>query len=266
VSGKVPKIDLESLVLLKGSHSKREEGVCFLEAVSWFAGERHSDQPKCVSPVIANFGRRWNDDLDDAGRQRLKPYIPKLVGTKASKQVEEARGWMLADWMFRTHLPAWLDLAGITEPAAALRALPPIADLTTFDGSVASVREAGDRAAAARAAAWAAAWDAARDAAWAAARDAAWAAAWDAARDAAWAAARAAAWDAARDAARDAAWDAARDAARAAARDAASKGGDYTAQYKAAYDVTAAKLAPTKASLQDSAFELLDRLISAGGK
>jgi hypothetical protein len=66
--------------------------------------------------------------------------------------------------------------------------------------------------------------------------DAAWAAPWDAAWDAAWAAAWAAAGDAARDAAWDAAWNAARDAARAA-------------------------LAPTVLELQQSAFELLDRML-----
>ena len=59
-------------------------------------------------------------------------------------------------------------------------------------------------------------------------RAAAWAAAWDAARDAAWAAA----WDAAGDAAWAAAWAAARDA-----------------------------LAPTVATLQASALDLLDRMI-----
>jgi hypothetical protein len=72
------------------------------------------------------------------------------------------------------------------------------------------------------------------------------AAAWDAARAAARAAAWAAAWAAARDAARDAAWAAARAAASDAARAAARK-----------------KLAPTVASLQESALQLVERMIEA---
>jgi len=223
----------ESASLAHGGHSTRGENLCAMEWAAYLAGEEHTDHPPCVSPVIAAFVRRWNDDLnDDARNQLLKPMIPKLLETASAPEVEEARAFMAADWMVRKYLPAWLDLTpSLAKHAATMRALPTITDSATWLAVEDPVRAAG-----------AAAWAAARAAAWAAARDAAGDAAWDAAWDAAGAAARDAAWAAAR----AAAWDAARAAARAAARD-------------AAWDA----LTPTVVALQTSAVGLLRRMIEA---
>ena len=234
---------LATLTLKNGSHPDPDSGLCVMEAAAWIAGEPHSDHPECVSPVLGAFMRRWNDDLDGEGRQKLKAFVPRVIGTAGDGQ-DEARGWLAADWLIRVHTPAWLDLAGITDAAAALRALPELRDSGSLEAArpaLADAREKGDAAwAAAGAAAWAAAGDAAGDAARAAAGDAAWAAAWAAARDAAWAAAG----DAARDAAWAAAWAAAGAATWAAARDA---------------------LKPTTVELQASALDLLDRMIDPAG-
>jgi hypothetical protein len=222
------------LRLDKGSHEppNGEFAVCLLEAVSYVAGERWTDHPECVCPVLAAFGRSWNDSLNDEDRQMLVPYIPRLVGTRSTPQVEEARAWMATEWLVRECAPTWLRLAGLEDHAHALEHLAAVTS-----------PEAARAGPAARDAAGAAAWDAAW-AAGAAARDAAGAAAWaagaaarDAAGAAAEAAAGAAAWAAgaaARDAAGDAAWAAARDALR-----------------------------PTVKSLQVSALALLDRMIEA---
>ena len=161
-------------------------------AVAYVAGEEWSDSPECASPVISAFMRSWNDSLDAEGRQKLKPYIPRLVGTAASREVEEARAFMAGDWQVRVFTPAWLELAGVTEAAAALRALPPLMDLAAVKDAYPAIDDAKKAGAAARAAAGAAAGDAAGAAAW----DAAWAAAWAAAGDAAVDARAAAAWDA----------------------------------------------------------------------
>jgi hypothetical protein len=173
---------LDTIRLDRGRHGSFDDGHCALEVVAWLAGDMHTDAPECVSLVLAAFVRRWNDDLDDAGRQMLKPILPRLIGT-AGDGKDELRGWMAADWFVRVHTPAWLELAGITESAAALRALPPIRDLATLDSARPCLEEARARSAAAWAAAWDAAWDAAWAAAWAAAGAAAGAAAWAAARE-----------------------------------------------------------------------------------
>jgi hypothetical protein len=280
-------LDLSAVRLDSGAHRSFEQGACLLELVSYMAKEPWSDHPKCVSPVLAAFGRAWNDALDDDTRQRLKDYAPRLIGTNTGADDDETRAWMATDWLARVQTPAWLRLAGLTEQAQALESLARIVDATTaiaaqptLDRARKDAAAAGDAARAAawdaaRAAAWAAAWDAARAAAGATAGDAAGGAAWAAAEDAAWDAAWAAAWDAARaaagDAARAAAWAAARaaagDAARAAARAAAwaaAEDAAWAAAWAAARAAAGKKLAPTVAALQESAFRLLDEMIAVG--
>jgi hypothetical protein len=257
------QIDPERLGLIEvkslksGCHEPTEGEMCVMEAVAYVAGEPWSDSPQCACHVITVFMVSWNDSLpSDADRNRLlKPLIPLIVGTRSTKEVEQRRSLMAADWLIRVYTPAWLRAAKLEKQAELLEALPEITDMAQCPSlmpTLKAVQQDADAArAAARDAAWDAARDAARDAAWAAALaaagDAAWGAAWDAvcaaARDAAWAAARdaacaaalAAAWAAARDAAGDAAWDAARDAAEDA-------------------------LQPTVTHLQDSAQDLMRRM------
>src|SRR6185436_6421494 len=218
-------INLDEIVSQSGAHESAEAGMCVMEMVSYMEDEPWSDHPACVSPVLGAFLRSWNDGLDEETRQRLKPYAARVIWT-ANDGKDEARAWMATDWLCRSQLPAWLDLAGLTEHAAAVRALGAIASTDSAQVGQTTLAAAGAAARdAARAAAGAAAWDAAAAAAGAAARPPAGAAARDAAGAAAWAAA----WDAARAAAGAAAWDA---------------------------------LKPTATALQASAFDLLDRMIA----
>ncbi len=244
-------VDLETLVLSHGGHDSYEDGHCVMEAVAYFAHEKHGDHPNCVSPVIGEFLRSWNDVLrNDEDRNRLlRNLIPLVVGTNTGSEDDLKRSWLALDWLARVNAPAWLDLAGLAPQAAALRDLGEIRDGDGAERAMDALRDAREKATAARDAAWdtarAAAWDAARDATTAAA----WAAARAAARDTARAATTAAAWAAAWDAAWAAAWDAARAATRAAA-------------WAAAED----KLAPTVAELQESAQELVRRMAAVGAE
>ena len=56
--------------------------MCVMELSAFLAGEPHSDAPVCVSPVIRAFLVSWNDSLDDDGRQMLKPYAARVLGTR----------------------------------------------------------------------------------------------------------------------------------------------------------------------------------------
>jgi len=212
---------LETLTLAKGGHNSPDEGLCLLEAVAYVRGVEHTDRPRCVSEVLGTYGRALNDCLPHEPRQQLKPFIVLLPGT-AHDGLDEQRSYLALDWLIRTWTPAWLDVAGLSQEATALRGLRRIVDLVTAEEARPVVLAARDNAAAAwaaaRAAAGAAAWAATGAAARAAARAATGAAAWDATWAAARAAARAAAWDAARDATWAAAWDAARAAAGAVLR------------------------------------------------
>jgi len=166
------KINIENLVLSSGAHSPGDGEACVMELVSYIAREPWSDHPACVSPVLGAFLRSWNDSLDDETRQKLKPYAQRVIGTSGDGK-DEQRAWMAVDWLARTQLPVWLDLAGLSEHAAATRAVIAISDTASANAAQPTLNAARD---AARDAAWAAAWDAA----WAAA----WAAAWTAAGDA----------------------------------------------------------------------------------
>ena len=118
---KLPPLGFFGIDLRKGSHQGREDGVCAMEAVAWLAGEPHSDQPQCACPVIAAFVISWNDSLPtDEDRNRiLKPFIPKLVGSRITAKVEERRSYLALDWLIRVHAPAWLDLRDALKPHAA---------------------------------------------------------------------------------------------------------------------------------------------------
>src|SRR5262245_30332455 len=111
---------LQGLSLKSGAHSP-DSTFCVMEAVAFVAGERWSDSPECVCPVISVFLRAWNDSLrSDADRDRLlKPLIPRLLNTR-NKTLEERRALMAADWLVRVHTPAWLRLAGLMNQADAL--------------------------------------------------------------------------------------------------------------------------------------------------
>ena len=253
-------IDLNTVRFGTGTHDATDaptgdRDLCIMEAVAFVAGEPWSDAPTCASPVISAFLRTWQDALSHEDRDRLLPaavWVPRLIGSRGTPEVEEQRAWLAADWMIRVHAPMWLDLTpSMRTHAEALRSLPAIT-ADTLDEATQKVQAARDAARgaardAARDAAWYAAGEAAGDAAWAAARDAAWYAARGAARDAAWAAAWAAA--------RDAAWYAARDAARDAAGDAA---------WAAAWAAATTSLRPTIETLQHSALDLLDRMLACG--
>ena len=187
--------DLTTITLAKGNHDATCDNPerCLFEWYNYLTRHQHTDAcPPGVSPVLHVYGMRLNDCLPDDRRQELKRYLPNgqdtLAGT-ASDGKDETRSCIALDWLIRTWTPAWLDLAGLTAEATALRELRRVADSVAAQAAGPVVRQAREKSAAA----WAAAGDAARDAARAAARDAAWAAARDAARDAAGDAAGAAA-------------------------------------------------------------------------
>jgi hypothetical protein len=77
-------------MLAYGTHAKPDDGRCAMEWVSYLAGEPHSDQPACVSPVLRAFCTTLNDHLEDGPRQRLRPYLVRTIGT-ADDGLDEAR-------------------------------------------------------------------------------------------------------------------------------------------------------------------------------
>lgn len=118
-------LDLETLVLRSGAHTSPSDGVSLMEAVSALAGEPWSNSPSCTSPVIAAYARSLNDWLPDDERQRLKAYIPRLVGT-AEPDLEVHRAFACADAAIRVFAPLAFAAAGLVEEAAKLSAHAPV--------------------------------------------------------------------------------------------------------------------------------------------
>ena len=119
---------INEIKLSSGSHETREDGACFMEAVAYIAGEKHSDHPACVCPVLGSFLRSWNDCLPDADREDLKPYLRLVIGTSGDGH-SSRRSWMALDWLIRVHVPAFLELTPrLLRHAETLRALPEVVD------------------------------------------------------------------------------------------------------------------------------------------
>jgi hypothetical protein len=242
--------------LAYGTHATPEDGRCAMEWVSHLAGEAHSDEPRCVSPVLRALCIALNDGLGDEPRQRLRPYLTRTIGT-ADDGLDRARAWMAMDWLIRVYTPAWLALAGLRDRSDALEALAPVIDEPTLHDALRMLEAARRRARSARAQAFADG-STARPAAWASALSAGLAG-----REAAWACAGAAAWAAARVAVGDLAGDRARAAARSAAGDAAAIAvrNARSADGRGDREAARAALAPTLATLTESAIDLLERML-----
>jgi hypothetical protein len=81
-----------------------------MELASMLAGERFSDQPASVCPVIGSFLRAYNDAIDDDRRQDLYAYAAKVVGSRAGEEVQRARAERLSTWGRQLRQRPWKRL------------------------------------------------------------------------------------------------------------------------------------------------------------
>jgi hypothetical protein len=131
----------------RGSHKRRKDGLCAMEWVAYFAGEQHSASPACVDPALRLFNICLNDNLPDDLRQRLRPYLVRMIGTADDGRTQE-RLYMLADWGIRVAAPEGLEVAGRQKHAARLRAVEPVVDEATAKAAERVARAVGASAAA----------------------------------------------------------------------------------------------------------------------
>jgi hypothetical protein len=81
----------QTVRLARGRHVSPQLGACVMELASMLAGERFSDRPASVSPVIAAFLRTYNDGIEDERRQDLYPLASLVVGTAGGRALERER-------------------------------------------------------------------------------------------------------------------------------------------------------------------------------
>src|SRR5215203_2020773 len=74
---------LDRVELVGGSIGDPGQGrMCLMSLVAFLAGESHSDAPGCASPLVQAFAVAVNDHMPRAARQRLKPFAPRIIGTR----------------------------------------------------------------------------------------------------------------------------------------------------------------------------------------
>lgn len=95
-------------VLKRGRHISPADGACMMEYISVLAGERFSDRPACVHPVLAHMARAVNDYMRDSDEARglLLPLLHRFMGT--GDQLPRHIGIQLDDALARLEYdPAW---------------------------------------------------------------------------------------------------------------------------------------------------------------
>jgi len=138
----------KTLTLRRGSHTDREKGVCVMEAVAWLAGEPHSDTPACACPIICKASNIMNDcaPSDEIRTSVLKPYLTRLVGSKATPEIEKRRMFAIADLAVRTFAADAMESARLPEEAKKLRALGVIVDEPTAKAAALAAEGAAEAA------------------------------------------------------------------------------------------------------------------------
>jgi hypothetical protein len=95
-----------------------------MELSSMLAGEPFTDRPECVCPVIAEFLRTYNDEVDEKRRRDLYDYASQAVGTRAGNDIERLRANMCLRWWARLDKPVRRRIRMVMwglAPAAAAR-------------------------------------------------------------------------------------------------------------------------------------------------
>src|SRR5882762_184273 len=91
--------------LLMGAHNNVSAGLCAMEMVAFMERLPHSDSPSCTCPVFAAYTRGVNDFFSDADRQKLLPYLPRLVGTVSKEHEQERAEYLVREVTHRCVAP-----------------------------------------------------------------------------------------------------------------------------------------------------------------
>jgi hypothetical protein len=110
------------LKLRRGAGGDYKNGLCFMEAAAWLAGEEATDKPECACPVLGTYGILINDHMSDATRQKLLPLAYEMAGTR-DQASEEKREKFLAKHTRRMILEYCERARRERMPVAVLRGL-----------------------------------------------------------------------------------------------------------------------------------------------
>src|SRR3954454_22387578 len=94
----MPRSSVQTVHLARGAHASPADGACVMELASMLAGERFSDHPRAVCPVIAGFLRSYNDRVPPDELDQLYPLAALVVGSASSWGVRRRRTRRLSEW------------------------------------------------------------------------------------------------------------------------------------------------------------------------
>lgn len=64
-----------------GAGESPQDGGCVMQVIDWIDRGGWTDEPRCVYHLLRELAISVNDDLSDAGRQKLLDLVPRLMGT-----------------------------------------------------------------------------------------------------------------------------------------------------------------------------------------
>jgi hypothetical protein len=95
----VPEVATHQTVRLgPGRHDGPGGAVCVMELASMLAGERFSDRPGSVCPIVGAVVRAYNDAVDDRRRQDLYRFAADAVGTRGDFSLQRRRAQAALDY------------------------------------------------------------------------------------------------------------------------------------------------------------------------
>jgi hypothetical protein len=101
-----PPSSHQTIRLARGRHHHPSQGACVVELASMLAGERFTDHPRSVCPVIAAFLRVYNDGIDDDRRRDLYEIAALIVGTRSGRRATAARRRLCRAFIDEMHGPS----------------------------------------------------------------------------------------------------------------------------------------------------------------
>jgi hypothetical protein len=118
--------DHRALLLSPGQHAgpTPANGACVMEFVSYIAGERWSDRPKCVCLPIRRFTMALNDCGPQSLRDALLARAPRLVEEECGRRLARCRAEFFSAAVMRRVLPLFLRRFGHHGEAEAFETAP----------------------------------------------------------------------------------------------------------------------------------------------
>jgi hypothetical protein len=119
---------------LRAGHSDDpSHGACAADAVNWLVHGKHGDAPECACRVILPYLIRGNDTMPDDTRERLKPYLHRIAGSR-SPEHESARLRILVLAASRIFAANAVERVGLSDVAESLRSIPSDASYAAIEG------------------------------------------------------------------------------------------------------------------------------------